>query len=185
MPDFALLADPPKGLVVRETETGWVIVCALQGFALARWLIACLAVAFGAAAVMAARMSHDTTSPAQFESPDMALWMALVFGGSALLMAGIWVRLFIVRTSLILERDALVIEHSLGRWRRTRRVPWNTVRGVHQRRSDDPEVKTPSWCLIIEAERDIRLLPAQTREMSDWLGPVLADWAGKKFGSAS
>ncbi len=184
MPDLALLADPPEGLVVGETEAGWVIVCGLKGFTVGRWLIAGLAVAFGAAAVMAARTSHDTTSPAQFESPEMGPWMALAFGGAALLMAGVWVRLFIVTTSLILGRDALVIEDSLGRWRWTRRVPWNTVRGVHQLRSDEPEVKTPSWCLIIEGDRDIRLLPAQTREMSDWLGPVLAEWAGKKFGSA-
>ena len=78
--------------------------------------------------------------------------------------------------------EELAIERSLW-WIRRRRVFLRTeLKAVRQSKDEAEREDTfPSWGLALIAGTEVRVLSRQPFESSDWLGPIIAKWAGLTF----
>lgn len=88
------------------------------------------------------------------------------------------------RTELLLYEDCLILRRSLSSYQRETRVSRSTVTRVMQvKDGGEGDDSFPTWGLKVEHARGetVSLLWRQPIERSDWLGPVIADWAGKPF----
>lgn len=80
------------------------------------------------------------------------------------------------------EPDELVVERSLL-WRRRQQVFLRQqVTAVKQvKDGGEGEDSFPSWGLVVLGTGGVFVLSRQPRDKSDWLGPVIAKWAGAPY----
>jgi hypothetical protein len=83
-------------------------------------------------------------------------------------------------TRFILGPDALVIERRFLGWCRRRVIDRASITAVKQVRDGDEETY-PSWHLVVAADSEVTMLYMQPRDKGEWLGHVIAAWAGLHF----
>jgi hypothetical protein len=85
-------------------------------------------------------------------------------------------------TTFTLGTDQLVVERSLWGYRRRRAFPRAAIRAVSQvKDGGEGEDSFPGWGLVVSASSRVKVLTRQPIDKSNWLGPVLAEWAGVVF----
>lgn len=86
-------------------------------------------------------------------------------------------------TQLRLGVNELVAERTLFGFRRSRVFAKGQIIKVRQVKDggEGPEDGFPSWGLVLVGERQGKVLSRQPFEKSEWLGPVIAKWAGVEF----
>ena len=78
--------------------------------------------------------------------------------------------------------EELVIERSLLWIRRRRNFPRAELKEIKQvKDGGEGEDSFPSWGLALIAGTEVHVLWRQPIDKSDWLGPIIADWAGVEF----
>ena len=84
-------------------------------------------------------------------------------------------------TRLSFGPDELVAERSLWRFRRCRVFRHGEVTAVRQVKDGGEEDSFPTWALAVIGPAEVRLLSRQPIDKSNWLGPIVAKWAGVAF----
>jgi len=99
-----------------------------------------------------------------------AVWAVVVVGGAFY---------FCATTTFTFTPDELVVEQRFGPYRRRRTIKQSSITTIRQIKDSDNEGHT--WGLVAEGAKNVHLLRGQHLEKSDWLGPIVAQWAGVKY----
>jgi hypothetical protein len=84
-------------------------------------------------------------------------------------------------TVFVFEPDQLLAERSLLWYRRRRVFPRQGLVVVKQVKDGGEDDSFPSWGLALVGEKEEPIISRQPIEKSDWLGPIVAEWAGVDF----
>ncbi|AMV27419.1 hypothetical protein VT84_23670 [Gemmata sp. SH-PL17] len=107
-------------------------------------------------------------------------------------MLPFWAALFLVAgwcawdhfsvTRITLGPDVLEAEKYLYRFRRRRQLAREEVTAVRRvKYVGDDEDSRPSWGLALDRGTEVHVLSRQPIDKVDWLGPIVARWAGVPF----
>ena len=84
--------------------------------------------------------------------------------------------------SFAFGEDELLVERTFLWYRRRRAFGRREVSAVKQiKDGGEGEDSFPSWGLVVVAKLEVKVLSRQPIEKSDWLGPIIAQWAGVPF----
>jgi hypothetical protein len=117
-----------------------------------------------------------------FEVPDGWYWgmMGLPLVG-ACFFAALFVQEYWSVTRFAFEPDELVVQWSLWWFRRRRAFRRDEVTGVRQIKDGGAGDEPDTWGLMLVTHKEVPVLPAEPIDKSDWLGPIIARWAGVAF----
>lgn len=133
-----------------------------------------------AAAILVYHAAFDALDENSVYVRVAAAFMLLLVGSCAIGIA--WE--FWSLTRLWIAGDLLVFERSLWRYRKRRIVNQHAIRAVEQVQwftADGYPDNPRSWDLVVVGEEKVVVLYRQNIDKSDWLGPIIAAWAGVPF----
>lgn len=85
-------------------------------------------------------------------------------------------------TRIVLYSDSISVSHTLFGIGFSRKIDKSSIKSVAQiKDGGGGDDSFPSWGLIVEGRRNLRVLSRQEYEKSEWLGQVIADWAGVRY----
>jgi hypothetical protein len=121
--------------------------------------------------------------PALFEGDiASACLMLLLLGSGPLLGYTAWAYWMVQPLTYTFYPDRLVVERPLFRCVRRFDYPRAAIDVVRQVKDDSDEEDDPhTWGVAIKGQVNGKLLSRQPIDKSDWLGPVVARWAGVAF----
>ena len=173
---------PPRGFQVGTSEAGDLQIryrtTGMFGYSVALVLLV------GVGAIICLRYTVDAlTNPSGIDwqtllivSPFWMIDVATSFGVA-------WYLRSITTFTFLLGE--LTIERSLFWYRRQRVFPRNEIGAVKQVEDlVDTQNSCSSWSLTLIAKNEVRVLSQQPIDKSDWLGPIIAEWAGVVFEQA-
>ncbi len=85
-------------------------------------------------------------------------------------------KIFFGRTYFILEEKKLKVTHHLFGWSKSHVFPLNEISGFNRIKDGGEEDTFPSWGLIVNAKKSIKVLSRQEPEKSIWLKKLLYSW---------
>jgi hypothetical protein len=173
------LSDAPRGFKIIETDDrsleihyrtqGMGCMAIFFAFWLTGWTAGCV---FMTANVFYSPSGSDLIL-ALFTVP---FWVAEIF--TIAFVA--W--LFGSVTQFKFGSDELRVERSLWWYRRSRIITRNEITAVRQvKDGGEDEDSFPSWALTVVGPSEVQVLWRQPIEKSNWLGPIIAQWAGVSF----
>jgi hypothetical protein len=172
-------AEPPPGFEFAAADDGGCVIlyrtrgmgCAARFFAiwLGTWTVGCVALANAALF--------------QPEGINFLLLLIMVPVWAAELFVTAYVAWFFWSvTRFTFGPEQLVVERSLWRFRRCREFRRGEITAVRQiKDGGEGEDSLPSWGLAVIDRTEVRVLSPQPIEKSNWLGPVVAQWAEVAF----
>lgn len=166
---FVIIAADESGFTIRYRTSGMGCVALFFAVWLSGWTASC--VLFTAGALF---------------NPDGVIWLLLLF------MLPFWVIefgtityvawFFGSQTRFTFGPDELIAERSLWRFRRRRAFRREEITAVRQiKDGGEGEDSFPSWALAVIGQTEVRLISRQPIDKSNWLGPIIARWAGVAF----
>lgn len=170
---------PPRGFRLEPSDDDHFVIeyrttgmgCAGVFFAvwLTVWTVGC--VTFTGAALFA---------------PDGIKWSTLLlmlpFWGAEFLVLGYVVWFFWSVTRFTFALDQLEAERSIPGYRRYRVFSRSQITSVRQiKDGGEGEDSFPSWGLVVIGSVGVIVLSRQPKTSSDWLGPIIATWAGAPY----
>jgi hypothetical protein len=111
----------------------------------------------------------------------LGLLFTVPFWGAEYLMVHYVAWLFLSVTRFTFGTDELVVEQSLWRSRHRRSFPRRSVTAVKQIKDGGETDDFPTWGLVVITGEVIPVLCRQPIDKSNWLGPVIAQWAGAPY----
>lgn len=185
------LKPPPVGFKLHAPAPGTVLIefvnerrsCLVifLGIWMAGWTVGCVFLL----SQLLAGQPLAPNEPGDFMSTLSGSWLF----AAPFLLAEVGVGLLFLwllrgRTELLLHEDCLMLRRSLFSYQHETRVSRSAVTRVMQvKDGGEGDDSFPTWGLKMEHARGetIRLLWRQPIERSDWLGPLVAEWARKPF----
>ena len=170
-PGFTLAGDGPDAIVIRHRRTGMGCMNAFLLVWLAIWTAGCIVFFW----IQPAGIHWESGTP----PPP---WAAAIFWAFDIVAGLIAAYLFFCRKTFRIDHRLLVVEtRVLGlKWVHT--FPRESIRRFVQiQDGGQGEDSFPSWALKIEADYKTKLLVRQPYAQSQWLGQILALWAGVDY----
>jgi hypothetical protein len=115
-----------------------------------------------------------------FAGEEVKVALALLWGSWAIVVVG-GAFYFYATTTFTFLPEELVVEQRLGPYRRRRTIKRSSITTIRQIKDSDKDDNRHTWGLVAEGAKNVHLLRGQHLEKSDWLGPIVAQWAGVKY----
>ncbi|MBI5706530.1 MAG: hypothetical protein HZC36_06025 [Armatimonadetes bacterium] len=168
-------APPPAGFLL-EFESGSPVIRYRpkgMGCAIAFFIVWILGWTGGCIALLASALARTASGP--------TVGFVMLFWATDVLVILIFLWLFRSQTVFRFSESELIWTKSLGKLKRRKCFPKSGILAVRQvKDGGDGEDSFPSWGLMLVGP-DFKVLSRQDIGKSDWLGPLLAQWAGKPY----
>lgn len=116
------------------------------------------------------------------DGSPIPLWFVCIFWAVEVVVACLLTYLLFCKKSFRTDASFLSVDTVVLCFRRSRTIPKNRIRRfVQVKDGGEGDDSFPSWGLKVEADKKTTLLFRQPYEKSQWLGQVLAKWAGVDF----
>lgn len=107
---------------------------------------------------------------------------AIPFFAAEVAVIGILLWMFFGKTYFHFRDSSLMTRRVLFFWKREKHILQSDIEVVRQiKDGGEGEDSFPSWGLVMEGERNIKILSKQEIEKSSWLGPIIAEWANVEY----
>jgi hypothetical protein len=169
---FSVVVDGPDAVVIHHRRTGMKGMLLFLCVWLTVWTAGCVSLLV--AYLKGGSMENGSPMPLVF---------VLGFWASEIGVICFLGYLFFAHKSFRLDKDSMVVELRVFRYRRVRSVPRQSFRSFVQIQDGGKgEDSFPSWGLRADtADGPLTLIFRQPYETSQWLGQVLAQWAETEF----
>lgn len=175
MLETSAITPPPPGFVL-EAESGNPVIRYQpkgMGCALAFFIVWILGWTGGCIAMVASAFSRSTNGPTL--GFILLFWAIDVFA----ILSFLW--MFRAETVFQFTEHELVWTKTLGKIKWRRSFSKSTIICIRQvKDGGDGEDSFPSWGLMLVGP-DFTLLSRQDIAKSDWLGPIISQWADKHY----
>lgn len=107
---------------------------------------------------------------------------AIPFLAGEVFVAVILLWFFFGRTHFLLSPEGLVVTKQLFVWSKTRVFLMDEIKGFSQvKDGGEGDDSFPSWGLVVNVGKSVKILSRQEPKKSLWLGELLEQWSGKQF----
>jgi len=187
------MEQPPEGIRILEDNENWLLLESVipKKGCIEVFLISSLVVWTGICLYLPYALYRDFGSDKW--TGHLVLTLVMFFAEGVLIILLCWRRYG--QTMVYLTRRELIVKKVLFSWEREVECERNRIQIVRQikdggqvqdSRTVGGRIRTskdtfPTWGLVVEADTNVMVLSRQNIEKSAWLGPIIAEWAGKPY----